>query len=502
MPLSIRSRMILAMNLLVAAVGSAVGYAAIEVATSQVAQRLVQDSARNAADLFGAQNWPLDSDALMGQSAKILGAETASLPAEGGKIISSSLPPALRLELQRQIDHDGAAPSTVVLASKRYRVGTATVRRVATTLAEQQQRRLLLLVPEEKVVEAQRQVAERIALFTLLAVLAATAVAFWLSTSIARPVRRLADRMNRLEARGELGDRQPPKGRRAAGPSELVRLTRSFDELLARLAAARSQLDRSARLAGLGQLAASVAHELRNPLSGIKMNARVLADELAGKASADQSIDHIIREIDRMDLYLQELLSLASDSACPVGARPGDSGGAGPGGADQVQAATPVEPVNLGEQADSVLKLLAGRCEHAGVTVETNYSPAAGLALADPGRIRQVILNLALNALDAMPYGGRLSIAVMPADAYATDATNAATDTAAPAVRLEITDAGPGVRAAEGVDIFEPFITTKPQGTGLGLYICRSVIESLRGQLGYRDSQHGATFWFELPAAH
>jgi signal transduction histidine kinase len=513
MALSIRSRMILAMNLLVAAVGSVVGYAGIEVATSQVAQRLVEESASNAAGLFSVQSLPLDSDALMSQSAKILGAQTASLPIDGGKIISSSLPPELRAQLQAQIAPDGATASTVVLASKRYRVGMATVRRVATTRAEQQQRRLLVLMPEEKVIEAQRQVAGRIALFTLLAILAATAVAFWLSTSIARPVRRLADRMDHLEARGGFAAYQPPKRRRAAGPSELVRLTRSFDELLARLAAARSQLDRSARLAGLGQLAASVAHELRNPLSGIKMNARVLADELGGAAQADKSLDHIIREIDRMDLYLQELLSLASDSARP--------GAAGAVGADQPEAAPPIEPVNLGEQADSVLKLLAGRCEHAGVVVDTNYSPDAALALADSGRIRQVILNLALNALDAMPYGGKLSIAVMPAPAMpadtaasaTTDATNAATDTAAadatdtaagaaaPAVRLEITDTGPGVRAAEGVDIFEPFITTKPQGTGLGLYICRRIIENLHGHIGYRDGPHGATFWFELPKA-
>ena len=498
MPLSIRWRMILAMNLLVAAVGSAVGYVSIEVATSQVAQRLVQESARNAADLFSTQSWPLDSDALMAQSAKLLGAETASLPAEGGKVISSSLPSALRIELQTQIAPDGAALSIVVLGSKRYCVGTAMVRRAPVNLAEQpQQRRLLLLVPEQRVIEAQRQVAGRIALFTLLAILAATAVAFWLSTSIARPVRKLADRMDRLEAQGEFTAHQPPRRTKAAGPSEMVRLTRSFDELLARLASARSQLDRSARLAGLGQLAASVAHELRNPLSGIKMNARVLADELAGQAQADQSIDHIIREIDRMDLYLQELLSLASDSVGP--------GVAGPGGAGQAEAAPPVEPVNLGEQADSVLKLLSGRCEHAGVTVHTDYRSDAALALADSGRIRQVILNLALNALDAMPYGGKLSIAVMPADADATDATNAATDAAAdaaaPAVRLEMTDTGPGVRAADGVDIFEPFITTKPQGTGLGLYICRRIIESLHGQLGYRDGPHGATFWFELPEA-
>ena len=108
-----------------------------------------------------------------------------------------------------------------------------------------------------------------------------------------------------------------------------------------------------------------------------------------------------------------------------------------------------------------------------------------------------MILNLAINALDAMPHGGKLSIAVVPATGAADTAR-----AAAPAVRLEITDTGPGVRAAQGVDIFEPFITTKPQGTGLGLYICRRIIESLHGQLGYRDGPQGATFWFELPAAN
>jgi len=115
-----------------------------------------------------------------------------------------------------------------------------------------------------------------------------------------------------------------------------------------------------------------------------------------------------------------------------------------------------------------------------------------------------VILNLAINALDAMPHGGKLSIAVMPGNADSGDADAAvagyAAD-AAPAVRLEIADTGPGVHAAQGVDIFEPFITTKPQGTGLGLYICRRIIESLHGQLGYRDGPQGVTFWFELPKA-
>ena len=472
MRLSIRARMILAMNLLVAAVGSVVGFAGIEVATSQVSQRLVQESARNAADLFSTERLPLDSDALMAKSAKLFGAEAVSLPVGGGGIIASSLPGELRDELQKQLAPDGVAPPIVVLGAKRYCVGSALVRRISASRGDQQRRRLLLLVPEQRVIEAQRQVAGQIVVFTLLAILVATAVAFWLSTSIARPVRRLADRMDRLGAEPQrpAGPAGPSERRPLGGPSELVRLEKSFDELLGRLATARRQLDRSTRLAALGQLAASVVHELRNPLSGIKMNARVLGDELKGEAPADESLDHIIHEIDRMDLYLQELLSLASDSA----------------GADAAEP--PAQPVDLAEQVDSVLKLLAGRCEHAGVTVETYCDPAAPPAMADAPRVRQVILNLALNALDAMPHGGKVCISILPADAGR-------------AVRLEVSDTGPGVCAAEGVDVFEPFVTTKPQGTGLGLYVCRRTVESLAGRIGYRDDDQGATFWIELPAA-
>lgn len=470
MRLSIRSRMILSMNLLVAVVGSAVGLAGIEVATSQVERRLVSESAANAAELLSTQNWPL-SDGLMSQSARLLGAEAAALAPEDNRVLSSSLPAPARSELQRQLESGGAEVAAVSLGEQRYRVGSAMIRRRPAAPSERpQQRRLVLLVPEQRVVAAQRQVAWRIGLLTLLAIVIATAVAFWLSMSIARPIRRLVDRMDRLGEAAEGETRENPAPSRPAGPSELVRLARSFDELLDRLAAARQQLDRSARLAGLGQLAASVAHELRNPLSGIKMNVRVLADELGPEAAAEHVLDHIIRETDRMDLYLQELLSLAVDSA----------------GSDDRPA--PVEPVDVGEQVDSVIKLLSGRCEHAGVEVAAEVDSESGKALGDAGRVRQVILNLALNALDVMPYGGKLEIRVTPASAGED-------------VRVEVGDTGPGVETDPGADIFEPFVSTKPQGAGLGLYICRRIVDGLGGRLGYRNRERGATFWFELPAA-
>jgi signal transduction histidine kinase len=477
MRLSIRVRMVLAMNLLVAAVGVAVGYAGIEVATRQIEQKLVHDSAANAARLIGSQSWPLDSDALMTQVARILGAQTVSSDARGPAVLSSSLSPEQREEFADRLAVAGA-PTQVTLAGETYRVGTAPVRRVSPSGVEQL-RRFYLLIPERRVLAAQRHVAGRIALFTLAAVVIATVVGFWLSTSLARPIRRLADRMDHLaaeEAAGALsgalvrraGEDRPRLPRRT--PGEVARLTRSFDDLLASLAAARRQLERSARLAGLGQLAASVAHELRNPLSGIKMNARVLADELDRCGQADRSLELIVREIDRMDLYLQELLSLASAPA---------------GEADRPQP--DAQPVRLEELADSVVSLLAGRCEHAGVTIGRRYEPDAPAGLAEPGRIRQVMLNLMLNAVDAMPHGGRMALSVRRGGGGT--------------VRLEVADAGRGVKVAGGADIFEPFVTTKPQGTGLGLYICRQAVQAFGGRIGYDSSPEGSTFWFELPAA-
>ncbi|MCX5653890.1 MAG: ATP-binding protein, partial [Planctomycetota bacterium] len=241
--------------------------------------------------------------------------------------------------------------------------------------------------------------------------------------------------------------------------------------LLAHMEETRKKLARSARLATLGQLSASVAHEVRNPLSGITMNARVLADELARAGISDSSLDRIIREADRMNLYLEELLGMASGEA--KSETPHDL------------AALPL--VRLDEVSESVLALVEGRCRHGGVAVRREWSAAVLRVRADELQIRQVILNLVLNALDAMPAGGTLTLATSGG--------------ASGALRLSVADTGKGVHVPEGADVFEPFVTTKSGGVGLGLYVCRRNVERHRGRIGYDSSDGGTTFWFELPAA-
>lgn len=471
MSLSVRFRLLLAMNALVIAVGMAVGWAGIEVAGRAIERRLVDESAQNAAGIFRTMQLPL-SDLMLSRLRQILGAEVAAGPFDQLEIDATSLPEPEAQALLSRIAQ-GPLPRRVTLVGKTYFVGTAAVAARQPGPPVRGRMCLYLLVPESQV-EAAKQASERTLLgVTFAAIVAATLLAFWLSSTILRPIRRLAGRMDVLSERaseeGFSGERDAASEK---GPAEIARLAKSFDRLLARLEEARRKLARSARLATVGQLSASIAHELRNPLSGIQMNARVLADEMAKAGLSDSSLDRIIREADRMNLYLEELLSLAGGNT-PEHDRPHDL--------------EQLPQVCLDEVGDSVVTLLAGRCRHGGVEVRCQWDTDAVRVRADETQIRQVILNLVLNALDAMPAGGTVTLATRPGDKGT--------------VRFSVADTGKGVRSPDSGDVFDPFVTTKPGGVGLGLYICRRNVERHGGRIGFDSSDHGATFWFELPTS-
>lgn len=479
--------MLLTSNLLVIAVGVVVGWMAMTVTSRDIEHKLVDEPLAQAALAFEEGDLPRTDASLLKRMGKILGAETAVGSAGGMGIVASSLSAGEQTELDRQL-HGLPSPERVTLGGREFRVASA-ILKPPTTHPDQEELRFYLLVPEERVAGATKSIRQTIALWTLVAVAVATLVAGWMSHTITRPIRRLAARMDRLssaaadvdlgallasERGGGPGASPAAGGGPGGGPAEIVRLAACYDRLLEQLAAARATLSQSARMATLGQLSAAVAHELRNPLSGIKMNARVLADEMQRAGLDDESMKMIVREVDRMDVYLQELLDLAVDARA-----------AGGGDAAEPAETLQVESVRLSELADSVMALLAGRCRHSGVTVERGDLSAVPAVQADAGKVRQVILNLMLNALDAMPGGGRLRLS---AEAIAGGG-----------VRFSVSDTGGGVQAAEGADIFEPFTSGKPGGTGLGLYVCRRIVRRHGGQIGYRSSAGGSRFWFELP---
>jgi signal transduction histidine kinase len=470
--LSIRARLIVVMNVLVAAVGVTVGWVGVAVTERTVERRLVDGPARNAAELFETMRLPL-SDVMMERLGLLFDAHVAAGPAGGPAVVATSLPSYETHTLERY-RRRGPLPRRFEMGGTAYVTAQAPLPAPSAEGRRDGPHRLILLVEAEKVRAAQEAAASSIVWITLAAVAAATGLGLWLSGTIARPLRRLAGDMRRVAARA--GETELPAASGESGrpaPRELADLSAAFDRLLGDLARARRQIARSTRLATLGQMSAAVAHELRNPLSGIRMNAQVLADELARAGRDDQALRRIIRETDRMELYLGELLTLA-----------GGEGERGP----TCEAGAPAADVRLEPVAESVLAMLDARCRHAGVTVHCDWGEAVPPVRAGETPVRQVIVNLVLNALDATPAGGTVTLA-----------TRTRPDEGA--VRFSVSDTGPGVQVPDGVDLFDPFVTTKSDGVGLGLYVCRRNVEACGGRIGYATGEDGTTFWFDLPVA-
>ena len=147
----------------------------------------------------------------------------------------------------------------------------------------------------------------------------------------------------------------------------------------------------------------------------------------------------------------------------------------------------------LSEAVESVLVLLSGRLSHAGIRVQREFADSDTRVVADRGKIRQVLINLVINAIEAMPQGGELNIGVTRRD----------TDEGV-SVRCSVADEGRGVQVEEDADIFDPFVSTKPDGAGLGLYLSKRIVESLGGAMTYENRANenglqGAVFHFDLP---
>lgn len=255
--------------------------------------------------------------------------------------------------------------------------------------------------------------------------------------AIARPLERLSEQARALPA-GQVT--------RVGGGAELDHLVDAMNRMLA-------EVRRAERLGVMGQMAAGVAHEIRNPLSSIKMTVQMLRE---GAPDAE-AYDLVLREIERLELIAAELT-----------------------GASQPLRK---ETVKLDTIVDDVLELMRRRLEHLGVRVERAFAPVAEVPV-DVARFKRCVMNLVLNGAQAMPSGGPLRVAVGPRDGK---------------VRLSVTDAGPGVPAELGARVFEPFVTTKQDGVGLGLALTKRIVEEHGGSIGYDAAPGGTTFWIELP---
>lgn len=226
----------------------------------------------------------------------------------------------------------------------------------------------------------------------------------------------------------------------------------------------QAQLSQSEKLVALGQLAASLAHEINNPLQSVIGCLGLAQEELSEGGEVDQCLQIALDEVRRVARTVTQMRDLHRPA-------PGER-----------------EPTAVNALLEQVLGLSKKRCQESGI--EVIWQPAADLPLLPlmSDQIRQVFLNLLLNAIEAMPQGGRLRVST----AYTGQPSG---------VSVEFTDSGMGIAADVLPRIFEPFYSTKPQGSGLGLFISHSIVEQHGGYITVKSQVgEGSTFTVWLPA--
>jgi signal transduction histidine kinase len=305
------------------------------------------------------------------------------------------------------------------------------------------------------------------ALTLLLAVGVLIAVVYTL-----RPLTDLTEATKRI---GE-GDYRPIEGiaEDRLGVDEITTLTREFNSMAeslaqrdAKLREQHQQLLKSERLATIGQMTSLITHELRNPLSSINLNSEMLQEALVehGIERDDDDVmpllETIIDEVDRLRDITEEYLVYA-------------------------RLPSPnLEPRNLNEIIQGLIDFHVFEWSQEGVDVDVTLPDDAPEVMVDGNQLRQALLNILRNAIEASPDGSTVTVAVSRADETA---------------RIEVSDRGPGIDADLLDKIFEPFFTTKSNGTGIGLAMTQQIVEEHDGRLAVEEADGGgARFVIELP---
>lgn len=285
-----------------------------------------------------------------------------------------------------------------------------------------------------------------------------------------RPLLQITDCMRQVEA-GNLQVRMEPRS-----DDEVGRLIQGFNSMVDNLNQTQNelqqyhyrQMERADRLASVGEMAAGLAHEIKNPLTGIRGAIEVLADDYPEGDQRREVMQQIQIQVSRLNKTVNDLLYFG---------KPGQP------------EFTYSDINNLIRQT---LLFIVKHPEAKNISRVEELTPGLPPVWIDQKQVQQVLLNLLVNALQAMPAGGELTVTTDKSEHDGKDW-----------VRVIVRDTGPGIGAEELKKIFTPFYTTKTQGTGLGLPICRQLMENNGGFLRVESQQRsGACFVMELPAVN
>jgi signal transduction histidine kinase len=283
--------------------------------------------------------------------------------------------------------------------------------------------------------------ADRAARWLGFAMLAAAAllgtVLLVMVRNITRPLSQLCALADRIAA-GEREERLD-----LARADEIGTLAESLNSMMQRLATYEARLTSRSRLSALGEMSARVAHEIRNPLTGLKLHLQLLAERLDAREST--TINRLLSEVQRLELVVSSTLLLGTAQALDA------------------------RPTRLTALLTEVLELMGPSLAHRGISFDIDCGDDIE-AWMDRGRVRQALLNLIVNAADAMPHGGRLRVA-------------ARSDPSRGGIVISVEDTGSGVSDELRTRMRDAQVSTKPFGLGLGLTVCREVAEAHKGEL-------------------
>ncbi|NOY58992.1 MAG: PAS domain S-box protein [Calditrichaeota bacterium] len=244
----------------------------------------------------------------------------------------------------------------------------------------------------------------------------------------------------------------------------------------------QAEVIRMDRLASLGVLVSGIAHEIRNPLAGIKTITQTLEEELGGDDERKIKLERIVRQVNRLDELLKTFF-------------------------DYVKPRPPMRKIHhVRDIAHEVLTLVDKKIAENKISWHENYDENHSYVFADFHQIQQVVLNLILNAIDAMEDGGQLTLMVGPSgkvdsDGKRTNKSNPKQNENNGFVEISLTDTGVGIKDKDLENIFNPFFTTKSKGTGLGLSIVYRIVNDHDGKISVNSTVGvGTTISILLPS--
>ena len=394
--------------------------------------------------------------ALVDSSGKLLVAGGRFAASAGAGAAPVWIAPLLALETPSQV---GVVTHEFNAGGTPY-IGARTAARVAGVSA-------ITAIPRSAAYLTARDLLDHLMVVSIAILVAGAVVALLISHRLTKPLEQLARGAERI-GRGDFDTRV-----QAESSDEIGALAVAFNQMASGLqereqALIHTQraLVHSEKMAAFGQLGAGIAHEVNNPLAGIRGHAQLAIRRLGPANPAKASLDLIAQETQRCSDIINNLMRFAR------------------------QDAPQFRPLDANDAVRAALKIVDHQLSLNGVSISTDLAAGLPPVNGDINQLQQVLVNLAINAQQAMVgRSGRLSVR---------------THAAAGEVHIELSDSGPGISPELQKKIFEPFFTTKPagQGTGLGLSVSYGIIESHGGRIEVRSAPgQGATFVIRLPAA-